>query len=315
MASSKNPGRCVKRLRQSVASLDSGVFRACRKNLVSIQGTLLDALEILVPGAARRTLRQMLSRGRVCVNNEVCVNARHPVKPGDILEIVAFGSVPAKLPHGLKVIYEDNDIIVAQKPVNLLTTATAGERERTVYACLRAWLKERNPGGSLFIVHRLDKFASGILVFAKSERSQSLLKGIFQRHDIQRKYWAIVEGAVAKNYGTVRSRLAEDRRMRMYSTNDSTQGKLAVTHFRVLRRLRGLSVLEVTLETGRKNQIRVHLSEMGHPIVGDRAYGSTKDPLNRLGLHAFHLEFRHPITGKYLCFETDPPPEFVKYLL
>ena len=273
----------------------------------------MDALEILVPGAARRTLRQMLSQRRIRVNGEVCVNARRPVEPGDIMEI-GTADVPAKLSHGLEVLYEDNDIIVVHKPVNLLTVATTDERERTVYACLRAWLKERNPGAKLFIVHRLDKFASGILVFAKSERVQSLLKGIFQRHDIQRKYLAIVEGRVEKDQGTIQSYLAENRLMRMYSTNDKTLGKLAVTHFRVLRRTRGVSSLEVTLETGRKNQIRVHLSEMGHPIVGDQAYGCTKDPLKRLGLHAFRLGFRHPVTGEPLLFQTAPPPEFVRYL-
>ena len=284
------------------------------KAAVSVSGYIIDALEILVPGASRRTLRQMLSRGRVRVNDEVCVNARHPVRPGDILEIGTTGSVPSKLPHGLEVVYEDNDIVVVHKPVNLLTVATEGERERTVYACLRAWIKERNPGGRIFVVHRLDKFASGILVFAKSERVQSLLKGIFQRHDIQRKYWAIVEGLVAKNQGTIQSYLAENRLMRMHSTDDETGGKFAVTHFRVLRRMRGISSLEVTLETGRKNQIRVHLSEMGHPIVGDRAYGSTKDPLKRLGLHAFRLGFNHPVTGKPMLFQADPPPEFIRYL-
>jgi 23S rRNA pseudouridine1911/1915/1917 synthase len=283
------------------------------RTAVSITGTLLDALEILVPGAARRTLRQMLSQRRIRLNGEVCVNARHPVGPGDTLEIGA-ADVAAKLPYGLEVVFEDSDIIVAHKPVNLLTVATAGERERTAYACLRAWLKERNPCNKLFVVHRLDKFASGVLVFAKSERVQSLLKGIFKRHDIQRKYLAVVEGLVDKNQGTIQSYLAENRLMRMYSTEDKARGKLAVTHFRVLRRTRGFSSLEVTLETGRKNQIRVHLSEMGHPIVGDRAYGCVKDPLKRLGLHAFHLSFRHPVNGKPMLFQTEPPPEFVRYL-
>ena len=283
------------------------------KATLSASGPLLGALEILVPGASRRTLRQMLSQRRIRVNGEVRVDARHPVVPGDAMEITAPG-VSTKLPYGLEVLYEDSDIIVVHKPVNLLTVATTGERERTVYACLRAVLKERNPVSKLFIVHRLDKFASGILVFARSEPVQSLLKGIFQRHDIQRKYWAIVEGVVEKNQGTIKSYLAENRMMRMYSTDDETGGKFAVTHFSVLRRTRGITSLEVTLETGRKNQIRVHLSEMGHPIVGDRAYGSTTDTLKRLGLHAFHLCFRHPVTGKLMLFQTDPPPEFVRYL-
>ena len=283
------------------------------KASVSVSGTLLDALEILVPGAARRTLRQMLSQRRIRVNGEICINARHSVIPGDILEIGA-ADVSAKLSHGLEVLYEDSDIIAVRKPVNLLTVATDGERERTAYACLRAWLKDRNPGNKLFIVHRLDKFASGVLVFARSERVQALMKGLFQRHDIQRKYWAIVEGLVEKNQGTIQSYLVENRMMRMSSTDDEARGKLAVTRFRVLRRMRGVSSLEVTLGTGRKNQIRVHMSEMGHPIVGDRAYGCTKDPLKRLGLHAFHLSFRHPVTEKPMLFETGLPPEFVRYL-
>ena len=288
-------------------------MKAVVSNSGTLQKSLLEALEILVPGAARRTLRQMLSQRRISLNGKICVNARHPVEQGDNLEIGA-ADVAAKLPYGLEVIFEDNDIIVVHKPVNLLTVATEGERERTVYACLRAWLKERNPGNKLFVIHRLDKFASGVLVFAKSERVQSLMKGIFQRHDIQRKYWAIVEGLVNKNQGTVQSYLAENRLMRMSSTDDRMHGKLAVTHFRVLRRIRNVSSLEVTLETGRKNQIRVHLSEMGHPIVGDRAYGCTKDPLKRLGLHAFHLSFQHPVTEKTMLFQTEPPPEFVRFL-
>jgi len=236
-----------------------------------------------------------------------------PVHAGDCLKIGARG-VPEKLPYGLNAIYEDDDIIVVLKPVNLLTVATADEHVRTAYACLREWLKARNPRQKLFIIHRLDKFASGVLVFAKSERIQALMQGIFSRHDIQRKYWAIVEGTVARNSGVIRSRLAEDRSLRMHSVDDPACGKIAVTHFRVLRRTRDVSVLEVTLETGRKNQIRAHLSEMGHPIVGDKAYGSTKDPLKRLGLHAFLLGFQHPGNGRPMLFQTDPPPEFVRYI-
>jgi 23S rRNA pseudouridine1911/1915/1917 synthase len=134
------------------------------------------------------------------------------------------------------------------------------------------------------------------------------------RHDVQRKYWAIVEGKVERARGTIRSRLAENKSLRMHSTADKNLGKPAVTHYRVLRCSGKTTALEVTLETGRKNQIRVHLSEMGHPIVGDRAYGSAQDPMGRLGLHAFLLGFKHPATGEPLLFQTEPPPEFLKYL-
>jgi 23S rRNA pseudouridine1911/1915/1917 synthase len=247
------------------------------------------------------------------VNSEPCSLAARKIVPGDVLEI-GPRRAPAKLPGGLAILYEDNDILIILKPVGLLTVATEDERERTAYFYLRQYLQQRDRRQRLFIVHRLDKFASGVLVFAKSERVKSTLQGIFMRHDIQRKYWAIVEGAVEKAHGTIRSRLAEDKSLRMHSTADAKLGKSAVTHFRVLRRAGKYTALEVTLETGRKNQIRAHLSEMGHPIVGDRAYGSTLNPLGRLGLHAFLLGFRHPVSGEALLFQTDPPPEFRKYL-
>ena len=276
-------------------------------------------LERMIPSASRRTLRQLLSQGRVCVNKEVCIRANHSVGVGDVVEIGDARTVATKLSYGLEVLYEDDSILVVYKPVNLLSVAAGGERERTAYACLRAWLKEHNPRQKLFIVHRLDKFASGVLVFAKSDQVQERLKILFSRHDIERRYLAIVQGVVGKNQGTIKSYLYEDRMMRVHSTDDSSRGKLAITHYRVLRRFRDITSLEVMLETGRKNQIRVHLSDMGHPIVGDRTYGETTknpatDPLKRLGLHAFRLGFIHPVTGKSMLFQTDPPPEFIRYL-
>lgn len=255
----------------------------------------------------------MLSQGRVTVNGMPCMIAARHISPGDVIEIGARRA-PVKAAGGLKVLYEDGDLLIVHKPAGLLTVATPGERDRTAYAYLREYLREHHPRQKLFIVHRLDKLASGVLVFAKSERVKSLLKDIFSRHDIERRYWAVVEGRVQKDNGTIRSHLAEDRSMRMHSTGDMRTGKSAVTHYRVLSRLRNLTVLEVTLETGRKNQIRVHLSEMGHPIVGDQAYGSTQNPLGRLGLHAFHLGFLHPVRGIPLTFQTEPPPEFRRYL-
>jgi RluA family pseudouridine synthase len=255
----------------------------------------------------------MLSQGRVSVNGQVCVLAAHPVQKGDVLEI-GPRTTPSKIAAGVEVLYEDGDILLIYKPEGLLTVATPDEHERTAFAYVRDYLRKGRSRQKLFIVHRLDKLASGILVFAKSEKVKSLLQGVFSRHDIQRKYWAIVEGVVPRDRGTIKSHLAEDKSFRMRSTENTEEGKSAITHFRVLRRLKNLTVLEVTLETGRKNQIRVHLSEMGHPIVGDRAYGSTQNPLGRLGLHAFLLGFRHPTRGTPLEFRTDPPPEFRRYI-
>jgi 23S rRNA pseudouridine1911/1915/1917 synthase len=255
----------------------------------------------------------MLAQERITVNGKLCKLANLQVCSGDVVEI-GPRRILSKLPAGLEILYEDKDILIILKPSGLLTVATVDERERTVYAYLRQHLKEVDARQKLFIVHRLDKFASGVLVFAKSEKVKNALQKLFSKHDIQRKYWAIVEGRVEKQQGTIRSHLAEDQSLRMHSTDDARRGKSAVTHFRILCRFPGLTVLEVTLETGRKNQIRVHLSEMGHPIVGDQAYGSTQNPLGRLGLHAFCLGFNHPTQGNPLLFQTAPPLEFERYL-
>jgi 23S rRNA pseudouridine1911/1915/1917 synthase len=266
-----------------------------------------------VPGASTRTLRQILRHGRVRLNGTTTKTATRRVATGDLIEISSHGD-PQTAVAGLRVVFEDKDILLVEKPAGLLTVATAHEQAKTVYAHLRDYVKARSSKQKLFIVHRLDKFVSGVLVFAKSEPVQARLQELFSRHEIKRKYWAIVEGKMEKSHGTIRSYLAENRAGRMHSTEDGAEGKLAVTHYRVLRQLPQLAALEVTLETGRKNQIRVHLSEMGHPIVGDRAYGSTMNPMGRMGLHAFLLAFRHPVTGTPIEHTVAAPPEFARYL-
>jgi 23S rRNA pseudouridine1911/1915/1917 synthase len=275
--------------------------------------SLIDALRSLVPGAPNRTLRQMLSHGRVRVNGETRKIADYSVKPGDMVE-VGPKSLPITKEFDLEIIWEDPSLVVVHKPAGLLTVATLHERERTVQSLLRRHLKRHNLGQNAWVVHRLDKFVSGLLVFAKSEKVQQELKKLFARHSIERKYWAIVEGRIQEDRGTIRSRLVEEENMRVHSTGDETRGKLAITHYRVLRRFPNLTALEITLETGRKNQIRVHLAELKHPIAGDKAYGSRIDPLGRMALHAFCLGFVHPIEGSPRHFETDPPPEFLAYL-
>ena len=265
----------------------------------------------MVPGASNRTLRQMLAHGRIRVNGEICRLPGRLVTPDDHIEIAAK-SMPVQEAPGLEVVWEDRDLVVVIKPSGLLTVSTPTESQKTVHGYLRR--RTRNPGQKIHVVHRLDKFASGLLVFAKSEAVQETMKKLFEKHAIERRYWAIVEGRMASDSGTIRSRLVEGPDLRVRSTREAGEGKSAVTHYRVLRRFPSLTALEVRLETGRKNQIRVHLSEMKHPIAGDRSYGSTTDPLGRLGLHAFSLGFRHPVNGAPLHFETEIPKEFRPYL-
>lgn len=275
--------------------------------------SLLAALEEMVPGASRRTLRQMLSIGRVRVNGDVCRLGKRSLAPGDVVEISKSGAPPKRF-RGIQVLYEDDALLVVLKPAGLLAVSTPHERERTLFAYLKDYAVKTTPRARLCVVHRLDKFVSGVMVFAKSPAVREKLQSLFRQHSIERRYWAIVEGSVKPAEGTIESRLVEDRSGRMKSAAGAREGKRAVTHFRVIARRPGVTVLEVALETGRKNQIRVHLSEMGHPILGDRAYGSTRDPMGRIGLHAFLLGFRHPVDRASMRFETDPPSEFKRYL-
>ena len=188
--------------------------------------------------------------------------------------------------------------------------ATETERSRTLYAVLRSYVNEKRPPEKLFIVHRLDREASGLLVFAKTVEAKERLQDQFKDHSAGRTYIAVVEGSVVPDKFTIRSYLAENRAMNVYSTKNTRMGKLAVTHVRVLKRRPKSSLLEVRLETGRKHQIRVHLAERGHPIVGDRNYGSRGNPLKRLALHGAKLEFKHPRTGQLVKFDSPCPGGF-----
>jgi len=210
----------------------------------------------------------------------------------------------------LNIVFEDKSVIVIDKPEGLLTMATATERERTAYAMLRNYLNRKKPPEKLFIVHRLDREASGLLVFAKSIEAKERLQDQFKEHSAGRRYIALVEGRVKADDFTIRSYLTENAAYRVYSTRNSKVGKLAVTHVHVLKRGPKSTLVEVKLETGRKHQIRVHLAENGHPIVGDKSYGSGTNPIRRLALHGMHLDFRHPDTGKLMQFDSRVPRLF-----
>ena len=211
---------------------------------------------------------------------------------------------------GIRIVFEDEDIIVVDKPAGLLTIATEAEREKTLYAWLRKRANQKKPAQRIFIVHRLDREASGLVVFAKSIQAKQGLQEQFKSHSAGRRYCAVVEGRVEDNDFSIRSYLSENAAYRMYSTRKKGVGKVAVTHVHVVRRNRRSTILQVRLETGRKHQIRVHLAEKGHPIVGDKIYGSGWDPIRRLALHGEHLGFTHPGTGKRLEFESKYPKSF-----
>jgi 23S rRNA pseudouridine1911/1915/1917 synthase len=188
--------------------------------------------------------------------------------------------------------------------------ATDRERSKTAYALLRRYLNDKRPSERVFIVHRLDREASGLLVFAKTIQAKEQLQDQFKDHSAGRRYIAVVDGRVNRDSFTIRSYMAENRAYRVYSTPNQKAGKPAVTHVRVIRRNSRTTLVEIRLETGRKHQIRVHLAERGHPVVGDKTYGGPSNPIRRLALHGAHLAFKHPATGKAMEFESRYPNTF-----
>ncbi len=216
------------------------------------------------------------------------------------------------LTGGLLVLYEDKDLLVVDKPAGLLTVATEREKSRTAHSLLTEYIRE-GCGRSrkrLFVVHRLDRDTSGTLIFAKSEAAMFRLKAGWKQ--TEKKYLAVAHGRFEKDSGTISTYLAEDRNYNVYSTTDSTKGRLSHTVYKVLREKRGLTLLEVSLLTGRKNQIRVHLAGIGHPIVGDEKYGKEDESQPRMALHARSISFKHPVSGKQLTFESEIPDFFSK---
>src|SRR4030042_848067 len=223
-------------------------------------------------------------------------------------------STSKHLPTGLEILYEDRDILVVDKPPGLLTVGTETNKFKTVYYILTDYvrkgsLKSRN---RMFIVHRLDQWTSGVLVFAKSEEVKLHLQA--QWKGTEKKYVAVVYGQLAQKKGMITSYLSENKAYVVYSTTDVTKGKLAHTAYKVLKETKQFSLLEINLLTGRKNQIRVHMADKGHPIVGDRKYGKTKDGKERLELYSKSISFKHPTSGEKMTFETKVPDYFNKLI-
>jgi 23S rRNA pseudouridine1911/1915/1917 synthase len=268
--------------------------------------TLRERLRVLYPGTSGRRLKQWLAGARVRVNDVVVCRGDAPVGPDDRVDLDA--RPPAASPTSLGLVHEDEHLVVVDKPAGLLTIATDAERARTVYRLLGDWVRARG-GGRIFIVHRLDRETSGLLVFAKSLAVKRALQAQFHARTPERLYVARVEGVVREPQGTLTSSLVQDRTLRVRTARDGRRGKEAITRYRVLGRSPGATLLELALVTGRRGQIRAQLAALGHPIVGDRAYGSRRDPLQRVCLHATRLGFVHP-SGRRVVFESPPPSSF-----
>lgn len=261
------------------------------------KSTLLDALQQLSPESSKSSLKSWVEQGRVYIDDRQIDSIRLELKPGQVLKVgpkVGFAG------DGIRILYEDGQLVVIDKPEKLLSVASLDDAESNVHAILRRRAKKR-----VFPVHRLDKDTSGILVFAYTEKARDHLKEQFANHTIDRIYYAAVEGTLVPAKGTWKSRLIEDD---SYFVKSGPTGKLAITHYEVIESKANYSLVKFKLETGRKNQIRVHASEAGYPIVGDLKYGA-QTRRRRLCLHAHILAFTHPIRKKRMKF-VSPVPEF-----
>lgn len=224
-----------------------------------------------------------------------------------------FSSTTKYLPKGLVILHEDRDILVVDKPAGLLSVATETEKLLTVHFALTDYIRKGSAKSrkAIYVVHRLDKQTSGVLVFAKTEAAMLNLKNGWK--ETEKEYLAVVHGKLAERSGTLASYLTENPASQVvYATDDTAKGKLSRTAYQVLRETKGFSLLKVHPLTGRKNQIRVHLADLGHPVVGDRKYGRKNEHCERMALHARSISFNHPYSGKRLFFEARVPEFFDK---
>ena len=243
----------------------------------------------------------------VSVNGKAVTRHDLPLSPGHEVKIEPGKKTPLARKNSVKILFQDEHILVADKPAGLLTVATEKVKTRTAYFELNDWLAQVNPGKHerVFIVHRLDRETSGLLVFAKNETAKFKLQKEWDK--VEKHYAAVVEGTPRKKEDTLESHLAQNKTLKVYSTEEKEYTKLAVTRYRVVKTAGNFSLLDVTPKTGRKNQIRVHLADMGNPIAGDKKYGAKSDPAGRVALHASELTFKHPATNQKMTFKSEVP--------
>lgn len=258
---------------------------------------------------SKTTIKSLLTHRQISVNGKTFTQYDTPLHPGDRVEI-CFGRNQTVFNHPmLKILYEDSELIVVNKASGLLSMSTGQDKENTAYRILSDYVKRGNPHSHIFILHRLDRETSGIMMFAKTLQTQDILQNNWDEMIRDRRYVAVVEGKPEMEAGTIKTYLAENSAYIVHKTN-ATEGKLAITNYQTLKSNREYSLLELELETGRKNQIRAHMQEINHPIAGDKKYGARTNPLRRVALHAFKLCFVHPSTRREMSFDTPIPGNF-----
>ena len=264
-------------------------------------------------GMSRNRAKALITNRVVLVNNTITTHPLTELKPGDVVQLDRSKHKKSFHCKDLDIVFEDSYLFIIDKHPGLLSMSN-NSRQQTVQTVLNRYLEKGGGRNTSHLVHRLDRDTSGLMVYAKDVQTQQSLINNWQQLVTDRRYLALVEGELEQQRGRIQSWLTEDKKFVTHSSPVDNGGKYAVTHYNVLASSNGYSLVECELETGRKNQIRVHMADLGHPVVGDRKYGSDEDPMRRLGLHAYMLCFTHPVTGKHMRFETPVPYCFEKLL-
>ena len=270
---------------------------------------LLDFLLETFKSQSRNSVKSLLSSRKVSVNGAPVTQYNFQLVPKDVIYINAT-AIKRKARSNLPIIYEDDEIIVINKPSGLLSVASDNEKSSTAYRMVADYVQQKDKHNRIFVVHRIDEDTSGVLMFAKNSKIQEALQDKWNDIVKKRGYYAIVEGRMPKTSDTIKTFLKKNSQNLMYSSKKAGDGQLAITHYKVIKESKDYSLLDVNIDTGRKNQIRVHLGEIGHYIIGDDKYGEPVNPLKRLGLHAYELDLIHPSNGKLLKFKAPIPKEF-----
>ena len=279
-----------------------------RNITVKEENTLLPFLFETLKEQSRTAVKQLLGRGQILVNDAVTTQFDTVLKPGDV---VMISYVRRKVPFNnqlLNIVYEDDFVIVVNKREGLLSVSTTKVHERTAFHILSDYVKKNDPRSKIFVLHRLDRDTSGLMMFAKTRAVQEKMQSNWNEVITKRTYMAVVEGMPEKERDILTTNLKENAEARVYVVESG--GKEAITRYEVLRSNGKYSLLELNLETGRKNQIRAQMEYIGHPIAGDSKYGAETNPAGRLMLHAQRLNFIHPETGEEMRFDTRIPDAF-----
>lgn len=272
-------------------------------------GQIFDFLRKNMPNKSKNNIKSLLANNSIYVNGKLVTKYDYMLHKNDIVSIKINR---IKDNDNINILYEDKDIIVIDKPSGLLSISTNDEKEKTAYHYVMNYLKKKNKNSKVFVIHRLDRDTSGVLMFAKTEKVKHLYQDKWNDIVLKRGYLTIVEGIIPKETGRIQSYLIENKNNMVYSSQNKKDGKLSITNYKKISTKNNLTFLEVFIDTGRKNQIRVHMKDLGHPVVGDKKYGSKINPINRLALHAHILEIKNPITKKVMTFEAKMPDKFKK---